>query len=97
MFLDPTKYVVLDRQLLKLREQDLRTIFSEVVMGPKETSIRVSNTNTRVYERWSKQCRMVATEHFNGEGMRAVEVERGIFHLVQTQQAHIAAEILSNI
>lgn len=94
MFLDPTKYVVLDRQLLKLREQERGNIFHDVTIAAKETRIRVSETNAKAYERWSNLCRQIAAKYFDGVGIRAVEIERGIFYLVQTKQARVAAEIL---
>jgi hypothetical protein len=94
MFLDPTKYVVLDRQLLKLREQERRNIFHDVAIAAKETRIRVSETNAKVYERWSNLCRRIAAEYFGDAGIRAVEIERGIFYLVQTKQTRVASEIL---
>ena len=96
MFLDPAKYVVLDRQLLKLRDQEHRNIFHDIASAAKETRIRVSETNARVYERWSRLCRQIAMEYFGEADIRAVEVERGIFYLVQMKQARVAAEILLN-
>lgn len=96
MFLDSSRYVVLDRKLLKLREQQRRNIFHEVNWGRKETAIRVTRHNEYIYERWSALCRDIAAKYGEDDDVRAVDVERGIFQLVQTKRADLAAEILDN-
>ncbi len=96
MFLDTSRHVVLDRQLLKLREQQRPTIFHEVRIGHNESMIRVTRHNETIYERWSTLCRDIAAKYSEDEDVRAVDVERGIFHLVQTERVDLAAEILDN-
>ena len=96
MFLDPANYVILDIQLLKLREQQPRTILHEVVWR-EGTSIRVTKKNEAVYEQWSALCRRAATDEFHDKGIRAVDIERGVFHLIQTGRAKLAADIVVSI
>ena len=96
MFLDPANYVVLDRQLLQLRKHKHTNIFHEVAIGSREKRIRINEVNEAVYERWSSSCRQVAAQYFSDRDVRAVDVERGIFYLVQTGRAHYAVEILAN-
>jgi hypothetical protein len=96
MFLDPINYVVLDIQLLKLRDQLQSNIFHEIHADPKPTTIRATRHNERVYEKWAAFCRRVAIEYFSDTGYRAVDIERGIFYLVQSNRANDAAMILQN-
>lgn len=96
MFLDPSRYVVLDWQLLKLREQQRPNIFHEVKIGSSENMIRVTRYNEGIYDKWSSLCRRIAAQSFTDADIRAVDIERGVFHLVQTKRANHAAEILEN-
>jgi len=95
MFLDPTNYVVLDIQLLKLRDQERPNIFHEVTHKEK-TSIRITQKNQAVYEQWCSICRRIAAKEFGEIGIRAVDVERGVFHLTQTGRMLLAAQIVAD-
>ena len=55
MFLDPNNFVVMDIQIMKLREAGLPTILYKVVHNDKET-IRVTETNESAYEQWCGLC-----------------------------------------
>lgn len=92
MFLDPTRYAVLDRKLLSLRSLPVPTIFQRISMGPSEQMIRISSANEQVYEAWCEQCRRLAQKHLRLG--RAVDIERAIFYLIDTGHANAAAEIL---
>jgi len=96
MFLDPANYVVLDLQLLKLRGQGQPNLFDAITSAAK-TSIAVTKRNETIYEQWCGYCRQVAAREFGGIDVRAVDVERGVFHLIQTGRAHLAAEIVANL
>ena len=96
MFLDPASYVVLDLQLLKLREVSAATVFHEIRADPKPTTIRVTQHNERTYAKWSSLCRQVAANYFGNYSYRAADIERGIFYLVQSDRANDAAGILQN-
>jgi hypothetical protein len=96
MFLDPADYVVLDLQLLKLREQPVNTVFREIIAPNNPTTIRITRHNESIYEHWSRQCRHIAARYFAENRFRAVDIERGIFQMMGAGQARIAAGILSD-
>jgi hypothetical protein len=96
MFLDPQNYVVLDQKLLTLRAVAPRTVLSTLAFDDRrETSIRITEANESSYEDWCMLCRRIAATCFVGTGLRAVDVERGIFHLVEGGETAAAAEILA--
>ncbi len=82
--------------MLKLREQDQRSIFHEVAWK-KGAAIRITQKNEIVYEQWCEMCRRAAKGEFGETNTRAVDIERGIFHLIQTGRASLAAEIVVSI
>ena len=92
MFLDPWYFAVLDRKLLSLRTATAPTVFRHISMGPSEVMIRVSRNNEQVYEAWCQQCLRLSQKYLGQN--RAVDVERAIFHLVDTGQSELAAAIL---
>lgn len=94
MFLDPWHFVVLDRKLLSLRTGATPTVFHQINMGPSEVMIRISRHNEQVYAAWSQQCLRLAEKYL--ECTRAVDVERAIFHLIDTGRPKLAAELLQN-
>ena len=96
MFIDPVNYVILDRKLLRLRKQKQHTLFHEITAAQNSTSIRATRHNEAVYERWSRQCSRIATDYFGKSNMRAIDIERAIFGLVDKGQDQIAAAILAN-
>ena len=95
MFLDPARYVTLDKKLMRLRDEHRQTIFHKVPLSRGLTSIRITETMEAFYEEWCSLCREIATSGLPEYDIRAVDVERGIFHLVDNEQAGLAAEILA--
>jgi hypothetical protein len=94
MFLDPTTYVVLDQQILKMNKAPFGTLLNNIKFGDKETQIRISNDNTAVYQQWCDKCNEISNTISNGI-YRAVDIERGFFTLIQNGEVLLAAEILS--
>jgi hypothetical protein len=94
MFLDPIRYVILDKQILEMNKTSFVTLLKSISFGPKETQIRISQNNCRVYQSWCEKCVTISDNYFKGK-YRAVDVERGFFTLIQKGQANTAAEILS--
>lgn len=94
MFLDPWHFVVLDRKLLSLRTTETPTVFHEITMGPSEVMIRISRHNEQVYSSWSQQCLRLAEKYLGRT--RAVDVERAIFHLIDTGRSKLAAGLLQD-
>lgn len=83
MFLNPAEYCVLDKKIAGLRTHDSSKALNGLTFGPRDTQIRVSSHNEQVYNRWRKECLDISREYFSGQ-CRVVDVERGLFHLIQT-------------
>jgi len=96
MFLDPANYVILDQQILKINKAPFLTVLKNVKFGDKETQIRISNNNIAVYQKWCRKCKDISVSLFKDK-YRAVDIERAFFTLIQRNQAHSAAEILSKV
>lgn len=92
MFLDPGNCVALDRKLLKPKECDMRTLFHEITERP--TYIPITDHNCRQYDKWCEKCRNTANCYFQNSGIIAVDVERGIFHLVDKGELNKAAYLV---
>ena len=95
MFLDPSRFVVMDLKLARLKYAETPTPFRRLKWREGETSIRITHRNQAVYEDWCAWCRRVAEENFGDSDIRAVDLERGMFHLVQSSQLELAAAILA--
>lgn len=94
MFLNPTKYAILDRQILKMNKAPFETPLKRIKFGENETQIRISKDNAVVYQKWCNKCNEISNSIFKGL-YRAVDVERGFFTLIQNNKVALAAEILS--
>jgi len=94
MFIDPANFVVLDTQLLKLKYQEQRTIFDAIAHSKGQT-IRITKNNEAGYELWCKLCRQIATTEFSNSGIRAADVERGVFHLIRVGRMQSAVQLVS--
>ena len=94
MFLDPDNSAILDKQILKMNETPFQTLLKEIAIGNKETQIRISKNNVRVYLNWCKKCSEISAVYFKSK-YRAVDLERGFFTLIQNGKVDFAAEILS--
>jgi len=95
MFLDPKQYVILDRKLMKLAKTNTITLFHDVKEYP--TSIPCSLENERIYQNWCNICKIASKKYFQNEELFAVDIERGIFHLIENNQSEIAANIIADI
>lgn len=95
MFLNPQDFVTLDRKLMKLAQVSPRTLFAHIIEC--ETYIPVTDSNERYYQDWCNSCRKLAQIYFGGKNILAVDIERGIYQLVENGQLVIAADIITNI
>jgi len=95
MFLDPSRYVTLDLSLMRLRDARVVTIFREIKQY--KTQIPITGHNELCYERWCELCRKLVHDSFRDGKVLAVDIERGIFHLVKTGRIDLAADILSSV
>jgi len=82
MFLNPSTYCVLDKQLSKLRTPGSPKILNELAFSHTETKIRITNHNEAVYNDWRNECYAISQLYFQGN-YRVVDVERGFFNLIQ--------------
>ena len=92
MFLEPSCFVTLDLKLARLRDKGDAIPLHALKVNP--TSIPVTAHNERIYTRWCETCQRIAHEHLRGDGARAVDVERAVFHLVGSGHASLAAQLL---
>jgi hypothetical protein len=95
MFLDPENWVVLDLKLMDLARVKPVTVFHSITRCP--TYIPCSRNNEQQYAEWSKLCREAAHRYCRSQSIFAVDVERGVYHLVTHERHALAAEILANI
>lgn len=94
MFLDPDLYVTLDKKLAKLRHEPEATVFDDLVV---RTSIPVTAHNERVYVEWCDICRDLAVRLDPTGGLRAADVERGVFFLIDSGQVRVAAALANRM
>ena len=87
MFLDPERFVALDSKIHKLREYP-QTIFANL-----DNHLNLTQNNVDVYQQWCELCVRIANE-YPDLNARAVDVERGIYQMVQDGQTQDAAVIL---
>jgi hypothetical protein len=94
MFLDPDKSATLDWQIMKIHERCPTTLLADLVLG-KSTQIRITTRNSDVYEIWCRRMGDISRVNFDGR-FRAVDVERGLFQLIQCGRVETAAELLND-
>ena len=95
MFLDPRQFVVLDQTLMELEFASNQTLFKQVKQ--RKTYVPITGPNERRYEEWSHLCTRASKTYFRGTDVIAVDVERGIYQLVNEGQLEMAAEIVAGI
>lgn len=88
-FLDPTNYAVLDLLLARLRNMQGHKSLYRLKIG---TQIRVTAVNSAAYYAWCQECQTISNQYYGGV-YRAVDIERGIFNLIQNGQMQLAQEI----
>lgn len=91
-FLDPDKYCVLDQQLARLATGNSKNALNQLKQGQQ---IRVTKNNEESYDFWRKECTAISMKYFDSR-YRVVDIERGFFHLVQTDQLLLAQRIYEN-
>jgi len=90
MFLDPAGSATLDNQIMKIHAALPTTVLATV--HRRTTSIPVTSGNSAAYEAWCDRLDYIKSTYL--PGVRVVDVERGLFHLVQTGQVAHAATLL---
>ena len=79
-FLDPAKYCVLDFRIAELRNHSGKKAIDNLKIN--KTQIKVTTNNCKQYDQWCKECQMINEEYYDDEQYRAVDIERGFFHLI---------------
>lgn len=95
MFLDPQNFVVLDLKLMELQKAKQQTLFSKVTRYP--TYIPTTLKNEEQYQKWCDLCVKAARTYFGSQEIIAVDVERGIFQLVENKQRDDAVGIVATL
>jgi len=91
MFLDPANSATPDWQIMKINDADRGTILSRFRLQPTQIPINVQNA--QAYEDWCHKMRESSRQYFDNR-RRAVDIERGLFQLVQSGRVAVAAQIL---
>ncbi len=92
MFLDPERSATLDLQIMKIREYREATVLAAIRLYP--TSIPVTVKNSAAYEAWCQRLASIRDTYL--PGVRVVDIERGLFHLIQSGRTKAAADILAD-
>jgi len=93
MFLDPSNSATLDFQILKMQNFRPTPVLSQIQI--QQTQIPITRHNSDVYEEWCNRMKSIGRQYF-GERCRAVDIERGLFHLIQSNEIEAAANILGD-
>jgi hypothetical protein len=93
MFLDPDNSATLDWQIMRIHGCCPETLLAGFRVGKNATQIQITTHNARAYEAWCGKVKQISKRYFNGQ-LRAADVERGFFQLVQCGKAALAAQIL---
>jgi hypothetical protein len=92
MFLDPAGSATLDQQIMKIHGERPTTVLAAV--RPSKTNIPVSATNSAAYEAWCERLDYIRKKYL--PNVRVVDIERGLFHLIQSGNVATSAVLLDD-
>ncbi|EHK67685.1 hypothetical protein KYC_04072 [Achromobacter arsenitoxydans SY8] len=92
MFLDPNGSATLDKQIMKIHRLRPTTVLAAV--RALKTAIPVNTSNSAAYEAWC--ARLAQIRRLYLPSLRVVDIERGLFHLIQSGRVQCAADILAD-
>jgi hypothetical protein len=92
MFLDPVSSATLDQQIMKIRGVRPTTVLAAV--RPGKTTIPVSAANSAAYEAWCERLDYIRKTYL--PAVRVVDIERGLFHLIQSGNLATSADLLAD-
>jgi hypothetical protein len=92
MFLDPLNSATLDNQIMKIHAARPTTVLAGV--RQRGGTIPVNRTNSEAYEAWCDRLGYIKSTYL--PSVRVVDIERGIFHLVQSGHIACAAELIGD-
>lgn len=90
MYLDPVNSATLDRQIMQIHQIHNDTVLAAVKQD--KTSIPTSKGNSNAYEEWCKHLAYIAQTYL--PTARVVDIERGLFQMIQAGRLKEAASIL---
>lgn len=94
MFLEPDKYVTLDKKIMKLKDiTNSNNPLTKIKFGKKETSIRITIDSQKHYLEWCQLCMLIAKNKPN-DNILAVDIERAFFQLVENGKEKIGQNII---
>lgn len=93
MFLDPTVSATLDQQIMKIDDVMPGTVLGAV--RRYQTTIPVTQGNAVAYEAWCDRLSYIRTAYLS-DSARVVDVERGLFCLIQQGHVAVAARLLAD-
>jgi hypothetical protein len=93
MFLDPATSATLDKQIVRIKFLSKNTVLNQLSHTKKESQIRISKPNSQAYEAWCNELTSISNTYYE-KRFRAVDVERGLFNLVQCNHINDAVRIL---
>jgi len=95
MFSDPTKYVTLDKKIMKLSDlKDTNNPLSKIPYTEKDSSIRISQLSQKYYFEWCGLCSFIANQ-LQGNKI-AADIERGFFKIVEENRINYGRRIISS-
>jgi hypothetical protein len=94
VFLDPDKSAALDRQIMKIHQHCATTLLANLRIG-RSTQIPITEHHSEVYEAWCRRMVNISDMYFDAR-FRAVDIERGLFQLIQERSVEAAARILND-
>ena len=92
MFLDPAGSATLDQQIMKIHGERPTTVLAAVRRS--KTNIPVSVANSAAYEAWCKRLDCIRNMYL--PSVRVVDIERGMFHLIQSGDVATSAILLAD-
>ncbi|MCO8166168.1 hypothetical protein NJC40_00020 [Pseudomonas sp. 21LCFQ02] len=92
MYLDPVKSATLDRQIMQMHQIHTDTVLA--AFKQYSTSIPTTKGNSAAYESWCDHLGFIAQAYL--PTARVVDIERGLFQIIQEGDVSSAADILKN-
>ncbi len=90
MFIDPVNNVTLDSKIMLLKDSgNLKNPITNIKTYKTSIPIKDNQDNCIL---WCKLCKMIASEYFQDK--LSVDIERGFFRLVETNQIESAKQII---
>ena len=95
MFINPKKYVTLDKKIMNLKDPfNPDSPLTRIPYSENDTGIRITKTTTKYYFEWCELCSFIAKEINNNK--IAVDIERGFFRLVEEEKTNYGREIITS-